>query len=289
MNLKIFFVILWMLVTMALAGWWAFFTVDIINQLGETSVQINQYIQQKQNMIFWEGLTWMALLFTGGVSLIYLINRNQKNTQSLKDFFAAFTHDLKTSLASLRIQVESLQEDLAEHSENPLMKRLGRDAARLELQLENSLFLSRLEDNAFYLEVVSLKKCIDRIKYQWPELNIELNQDIKFCCDSRALDVVLRNLFQNSVVHGKASRISIVTSEEASKVNIIICDDGSGFHGNTSKLGKNIQRHKSESGSGLGLFIVKKIMTTLGGSMSVNKTDIGFCVKLVFILKQGEA
>ncbi|MCH2534899.1 MAG: HAMP domain-containing histidine kinase [Bdellovibrionales bacterium] len=288
MKIKIFFVILWMFLTMALAGWWAYFTMDIIGQLGESSVSLSKSIQHKQNMIFWEGVTWMALLFIGGSSLIYLINRNNKNTQSLKDFFAAFTHDLKTSLASLRIQVESLQEDLAEHSENPLMKRLVRDAGRLELQLENSLFLSRLEENAFYYEKVSLRKSIERIKYLWPELKINLDKEVFLYCDSRALDVILRNLFQNAVVHGKAHLVDIYAQEQKDIVLLKVCDDGEGFHGELSQLGENIQRHKSESGSGLGLFIVRKIMLILKGEMNVISSEKGFCVELSFPRKKGE-
>lgn len=288
MNIKIFFVILWMFLTMALAGWWAFFTIDIIAQLGENSAELSSQIQHKQNMIFWEGIAWMALLFTGGLSLIFLINRNQKNTQSLKDFFAAFTHDLKTSLASLRIQVESLQEDLEEHSDNPLMKRLVRDAGRLELQLENSLFLSRLEENAFYYETVSLKKSIHRIQYLWPELKINVATPVDLYCDSRALDVILRNLFQNAVVHGRAQNISVSHSKVNNNNILKVCDDGQGFHGELSQLGASVQRHNSQSGSGLGLFIVRKIMKILNGEMRVSSTNNhGFCVELDFPIKRG--
>ena len=41
----------------------------------------------------------------------------------MRAFFMAFTHDLKTSLASLRLQAEALREDLPEAADNPNLQR----------------------------------------------------------------------------------------------------------------------------------------------------------------------
>jgi len=57
-----------------------------------------------------------------------------------KDFFAAFTHDAKTALASLRLQAESLREDFAGAEPSPLLDRLLSDTLRLQLQLGEFAF-----------------------------------------------------------------------------------------------------------------------------------------------------
>ena len=55
----------------------------------------------------------------------------------------AFTHDLKTALASLQLQAESLQEDWPDAASNPNLARLLEDTVRLGVQLENSLFFAQ--------------------------------------------------------------------------------------------------------------------------------------------------
>ena len=50
-------------------------------------------------------------LVGGGLALFYYAKREQKRHAQVEEFFAAFTHDAKTALASLRLQAESLKED----------------------------------------------------------------------------------------------------------------------------------------------------------------------------------
>ena len=90
-------------------------------------------------MLVWEGVMLVGMLMAGGVALLVAIRPEQRRRRDLRAFFMAFTHDLKTSLASLRLQAESLREDLPEAAGNPNLQRLLKDSVRLQLQLENAL------------------------------------------------------------------------------------------------------------------------------------------------------
>src|SRR6266403_3575031 len=147
---------LWVAFTVTLAGWWLILglrQLDLINQSNlENAVQLNRHYQ----MLLWEGGILIASLIGGGLALLYFARREQKRHAQVEEFFAAFTHDAKTALASLRLQAESLREDFAGAEHSPLLDRLLGDTLRLQLQLENSLFLVNLSRGAFFLEPIRL-------------------------------------------------------------------------------------------------------------------------------------
>ena len=152
---------LWVVFTVTLAGWWLIFglrQLDLLNRLNlEGAVALHRHYQ----MLLWEGSILIASLIGGGLALFYYARREQKRHAQVEEFFAAFTHDAKTALASLRLQAESLREDFAGAEPSPLLDRLLSDTLRLQLQLENSLFLVNLTRGALFFEPIKLGDRID--------------------------------------------------------------------------------------------------------------------------------
>src|SRR5438067_8976410 len=198
---------LWVVFTVTLAGWWLVFglrQLDLINQSNlEGAVQLHRHYQ----MLLWEGGILIVSLIGGGLALFYYARREQKRHAQVEEFFAAFTHDAKTSLASLRLQAESLREDFSEAENNPLFDRLLSDTLRLQLQLENSLFLVNLPRGNFFFEPIKLTDRIDALSQHWPGLSINVTGDAMVLADARALESVLTNLIQNYVVYGIATQV----------------------------------------------------------------------------------
>src|SRR5881392_4482524 len=168
---------LWVAFTVTLAAWWLIFglrQLDLINQSNlEGAVQLHRHYQ----MLMWEGGILIASLIGGGVALYYYARREHKRHAQVEEFFAAFTHDAKTALASLRLQAESLREDLASGEPNPLLDRLLGDTLRLQLQLENSLFLVNLPRGKFFLQPIRLSDRIEPLRLHWPSVTITQSGD----------------------------------------------------------------------------------------------------------------
>ena len=280
-RLVIFLVGLWVVFTVTLAGWWLVFglrQLDLINQSNlENAAQLHRHYQ----MLLWEGGILIASLIGGGLALFYYARREQKRHEQVEEFFAAFTHDAKTALASLRLQAESLREDLAGAESNPLLDRLLSDTLRLQLQLENSLFLVNLPRGKFFLQPIRLSDKVEALRLHWPNVTITQNSDGSVMADTRALESILTNLVQNAVIHGHATRVEVNTSHNAGRLVVMVVDNGRGFQGDLSKLGELFVRHARSSGSGVGLYIVRQLAKAMRGTIQFgNGTEGGFVAEL---------
>ena len=279
-RLAIFLVALWVVFTVTLAGWWLIFGLRQLDLINQSNLEGALELHRHYRMLLWEGGILISSLIGGGLALFYFARREQKRHAQVEEFFAAFTHDAKTALASLRLQAESLQEDYA-GAPNPLLDRLLRDTLRLQLQLENSLFLVNLTRGKFFLEPISLRSCIDHLSRHWPDLAIRQSGDAMVIADARALESVLTNLIQNAVTHGHASEVTIdIASDRKNCTSVRIADNGQGFSGDFSQLGKLFVRHGRGSGSGVGLYIVRQLVKRMNGSIEFeSRAEPGFVAR----------
>ncbi len=266
-RIVIALVALWVLFTVTLAGWWLVFglrQLDLINQSNlENAVQLHRHYQ----MLLWEGGILIASLIGGGLALFYYARREQKRHAQVEEFFAAFTHDAKTALASLRLQAESLREDFAGDEPNLLLDRLLSDTLRLQLQLENSLFLVNLPRGKFFPQPIRLGDRVEALRLHWPNVAIIQAGDGVVMADARALESVLTNLVQNAVIHGHATQVNVQVHRNAGRLSVTVIDNGRGFEGDLGQLGELFVRHARSSGSGVGLYIVRRLLTAMNGTI----------------------
>ncbi len=274
-RLVIAFVALWVAFTVTLAGWWLIFGLRQLDLIKQSNIEAGSRLQRQYTMLMWEGGILIASLIGGGVALFYYAKREQKRHAQVEEFFAAFTHDAKTALASLRLQAESLREDYVQSEANPLLERLLSDTLRLQLQLENSLFLVNLPRGKFFLQPIRLSDRIDALRMNWPDVTIALTGDAEVMADARALESVMTNLVQNAFIHGRASRVVIEVRSENSRVHVTIADNGQGFKGDLNQLGKLFVRPARSSGSGVGLYIVRQLVRGMKGAISFRSGDQG--------------
>jgi len=273
-------VALWVLFTVTLAGWWLIFGLRQLNLINQSNLEGATQLHRHYQMLLWEGGILIASLIGGGLALFYYARREQKRHAQVEEFFAAFTHDAKTSLASLRLQAESLREDFSNGEHSPLLDRLLGDTLRLQLQLENSLFLVNLPRGKFFFEPIQVSERLDGLRPHWPELRIKVTGDARVLADARALESILTNLIQNSVTHGKASRVTIDVKQENGRVTLRLADNGSGFHGDPDALGKLFVRHTRGSGSGVGLYIVRQLLKRMKGEITFQNAPEGFAAAI---------
>ncbi|RIL12487.1 MAG: hypothetical protein DCC75_00390 [Proteobacteria bacterium] len=273
----------WVVFTVSLTVWWFIFSLTQIERLRDLQHDFGQELIRQQKMLIWEGGAMVLSLLAGGAAISYFMWREIKSNQAVQRFFATFTHELKTPLASLQLQAETLKEQSHELQNQKLLDRLISDTHRLSLHLENSLFVAGPREPELLKEEVVLKDLLEGMVPAWPGISLEIGKNCKLKADRRAMNSIFQNLLHNAAVHGKANKVSVEVREVgAGKLSLIIQDNGRGYEGDLGKLGKLFQRTYSGSGSAIGLYLVYTLCKELGGELRIpGQAQPGFKVELI--------
>lgn len=278
--IKLALILFWLLFTVTFAIWWFDFSLSHVKLLEQLQPERLDHWARQKRMLMWEGSAWLVLLVLGGLALIALVQRERLRAQRIKEFFASFSHEVKTSLASLRLQAEALKDETTGDSE--ILDRLVADTVRLQLQLENSLFLASQDTLKLYSEWIRLSDLVERMREQWPGVKLVLKQDAVLAGDDRALRTIFSNLVKNAVLHGKATEVEIEPEvvRGHGRIKVRLHDNGVGFEGSLNELGKLFSRPKNTSGSGLGLYICRMLIGKMNGKLSLHADNHGFRVEI---------
>ncbi len=277
-RIKVLIAIIWLIFTVSLAGWWFIHAWDQIGLASHDSAR---------SMLKWEGFSLLFALLAGGAAIFYLIYQERSSYRTLNDFHMAFSHDLKNAMTSLQMQVGALQDE-QQGEQNPILMRLDQDSRRLKMKLENSLELSKSNAVALHMQDISLSDILGRVRFHEPDIEITLNHDRQVFADRRVLELIFINIINNAVKHGNASRVDVeVKPASGGNVELRFCDNGEGFEGRRDQLSKMYYSSNSSNGSGIGLFLVKKLVTRMRGNVAFpqSEEDEGFVVLLT--LEQG--
>lgn len=257
---------------LALGGWWLF----LILKYGEQVATITGQGQGEKvlKMVKWEGGTFLTLLILLSASLLALYFKDQRKTRGLQAFFASMTHELKTPLASIKLQSEVLAEELEDVDNQrvkTLVQRLLQDTGKMETQMDKILQLSRLEGGGIlHLKPSNLSDIWEKSLKQWGhELSVqgEIPKEMMILADEFALSLVFRNLFENTTNHAKTQKVMIDIVDNGHQLKMIYRDGGL-FKGDGQKLGTLFYKHNSQRGTGIGLYLIKKLMTAMRGEVS---------------------
>lgn len=282
--------LLWVFMLLGLGSWWLY----LVFRLHSTLINLNIPELGSQNrflnMMKWEGSFFFIFLVLLGGSLFIMYYRDLKKTKAMQAFFASLSHELKTPLASMRLQAEVIKDLIEDESHSHdqlanLTKRLIQDTHKLESELEKSLQLSRIEQDAqMTLVPVSLERFLKRQeqKLESPfKIDISISQDAQeILADELSLNMIFRNLFENTQRHNKlAQKVCISARRTGPFVEILYDDFGKKFEGNTSHLGHLFYKFNSSKGSGIGLYLIKNLMKKMQGHFQIINQD-----RLQFIL-----
>lgn len=281
-NWRILSVAAWFAFTLSLAVWQAIFSRQTLVQLSHLSPTEGDILARHARMVQAESLTMVLMLVIGGIALTTLIRRERRAAMQLREFFGTFTHELKTSLSSLRIQAEVLQDQLTHAGAGKSAERILGDLTRIDLQLENSLALARGGEEALLSERSSLKELLASLQHS-TTLPIHLERDCELMVDRRAMESILKNIAQNAAIHGRAENLHVDVGQATSpdKVVVSIEDDGAGAPVESKSLGRLFHRPMPSSKNGIGLYLVRNLCRRMGGGAEfIPRSRRGFEVRL---------
>lgn len=248
--------VIWLVFTTCLVVWWWLFALNRLADLDPSA----------HRMILWEGGFLVLVVLGGGSALIYFTHDYERKHERMKLFFATFAHDLRTSISRLRLQADLLQEKESASAE---LERMMSNIQKLDIQLENSLWLANLSESRLMEEEFRLSEVLSSLRNEFPELTIDLNRDADIRADRRALRAVLRNLFHNSLIHGQADRVFLrVASSGPGQVELQVSDNGKGLTASIQDLGRNPLSARESAGNGIGLYLTRQLLRRMSGELS---------------------
>jgi signal transduction histidine kinase len=180
---------------------------------------------------------------------------------------AAMSHDLKTPLTRLRLQVEALENP-------PMQARIGRELDEMESMVREALSLFRGLDDGEPATAIDIDELVAQIRDEFADMGATVtiagNALRPFTGKPQALKRCLTNLIANAIKFGTRAEIHI---EDGADLLIRVRDQGPGIP--EEELERVFEpfyrvessRNRDSGGTGLGLSIARDIAQAHGGSL----------------------
>lgn len=216
----------------------------------------------------------------------------EKAVRLRDDFLAIASHELKTPLTALKMQVQLLERFLSDEmfSRHPRMADFARTLKGSEKQLEqfsrlvdDLLNVSRISAGMLSLnrEDVDLSETIQRVVACYQSKFDELSCTLKTQIEPRVMghwdplriEEVIINLLTNAMKYGAGKPVEIIANADGETAKLIVRDHGIGIaKEDQERIFHRFERaasSKTFGGFGLGLFVTRQIVEAHGGSIRV--------------------
>ena len=222
-----------------------------------------------------------------------LLGRLEAAFQRERAFSADVAHELRTPLAGIRSTLDvALTRPRGALEYEDVLRGCLRIAVQLQRMVEHLLTLARLD--AGQVEIRPEAVCVNTlVRDAWEpvaesaearrlDVRWALAERVTVTTDRSLLDLVVRNVFENAVVHAdEGGSVVVETAARENGVEIRVTNSGSRLSG--QQAGQVFERFwrgdaaRTETGvhCGLGLPLVKEVVTVLGGSVAVQSTEGG--------------
>ncbi len=248
----------------------------------------------------WEGGFFLLALVACIVVIARALRAEALAMIEQDNFLAMVSHQFKTPLASLQLSLETLtMRTLSDEQTRSLTDRMLMDVARMEGMVSRILESARLDRGRVELqhEPVDLAGAVRRTTAAVEEraaqahiaIRTEVDPGLEVLADPMALDVILRNLLDNAlaaVVPMGGGSIVFSGRRIADTIELAVRDSGVGFKStDATRLFEKFRRLQpgggSYHGTGLGLYIVQRLMHLMGGRVSAESAGIGHGARFV--------
>jgi signal transduction histidine kinase len=215
--------------------------------------------------------------------------RIEQEVRMRDEFLAIASHELKTPLTPLQLQLDDFERVLRRRGvdDDAVTQRLGtmiRQTTRLSTLVENLLDLSRIAAGRLTLqpEEFDLSEMVkDVVRRLAPEaespgctVEVRAGEPVRGRWDQLRLEQVVTNLLANAVKYGASQPIEIEVRPVDHKARLTVRDHGIGMSPqDAARVFERFERAVSVrhyGGLGLGLYITRQIVEAHGGAISVD-------------------
>jgi two-component system, OmpR family, phosphate regulon sensor histidine kinase PhoR len=247
--------------------------------------------ETEKSAAFWVlllvGTLFLVLVLVGVVLYLLISIKGIRLNQRQSNFMDSVSHELKSPIASLKLYLQTLsRRSVTEEQQANFYRFMLDDVERLDSLINHMLDAARLDQEPVETDIADvelsavLRSCAETacLRYHLPVETIRLKV-VPAMLRARPIDIemVFRNLIDNAIKYGGAEPAveieSLFVGDQAVVTRIV--DNGRGIpaklrrkiFGRFVRLGSELER--SQSGTGLGLFIVRTLVKRLHGKITV--------------------
>jgi two-component system phosphate regulon sensor histidine kinase PhoR len=244
--------------------------------------------KRQQWMILGE-VSFFVLSLGLGMWLIHRAYRREVSMAGqMKNFILSITHELNSPLAGLRLYLDTLiRRNLSNKQQKEISLNAVKDLERLQSQVDNLLMAARLESQYEpVFESIRLYPLVKEItgfyRLKNPDFNFVVNVDEELAvrAEKSGINTILHNLIENAIKYSGDHKEVVVEAAQSNDFCILcIKDRGLGIPDREkSMIFERFYRIGSEEtrttkGTGLGLYIVRKIVENHYGKIRVRDNE----------------
>lgn len=257
--------------------------ITLEKDIKEHEAKKNRYIL----MIIGEGTIFLILISIGILRVYKAHLREKEISLQQKNFLLSVSHELKTPLATSKLNIQTLlKRDLPKEKQHEFLKKTLLENERLNQLIENILISTRLDDfdskgnllinkqnvNLTQLIIDTINKSFTAD--QQKRISCALDNDVFLVTDIAIFPSIIINLIDNALKYSK-SDVFVELKKEASFILLLFSDRGTTISiFEYAKIFEKFYRSGNEEtrknkGTGLGLFIVKKLVEMHNGNIIV--------------------
>jgi PAS domain S-box-containing protein len=210
------------------------------------------------------------------------------------EFLSIASHELKTPLTALQLQLQGVREKVKALDEQAAarLERATRSGARLADVIEALLDVTRIATGRFELNPTTFDlseavgEVLERLRGNAAqagcELRARLEPGVTGTWDRMRLEQVVTNLLANSFKYGAGGPVEISLKSDGAQAELMVCDSGPGIpEKDLARIFERFERAvsmRNYGGMGLGLYVTRQIVDAHGGTVEAHNRPAGGAV-----------
>lgn len=256
----------------------------------DSEEQLTQQFTRNKRMIIYEGAAFLIILLVAAFFIFRLIYRQQTFIEQKRNFLLATTHELNTPLASIKLNLQTLQlPELPKQDQQKLLSNSQTEINRLQQLIQNILVASKIDANEQLTsrELVHLSSLVQKNinKKNNSRIQAQIQPSLHILADTASVEIILLNLVDNALKYSpQDTKVTIQLTQENQTAVLSVIDQGKGIlDKEKNEVFRRFYRGEDErtrqsKGTGLGLFLVKEMTKLNQGKIILKDNQPKGCI-----------
>ncbi len=266
----------------------------------ELQFQVRETLRKKKMAWIGEGLTLGFITILIGIAMYLYLDKIIRLNAQQNNFLLAVTHELKTPIAATKLALQTIKKDSSQKLLPKMLEMANSNVIRLSQMVEQILMATRFESKFtdplmveidLHDEVNTTLSAMELSAEVTSRIFTNIPEGISMQADEKMIQTVFRNLINNALKYSENGNIKIEAKTTSEFITICFSDEGIGIpESEKRKVFEKFYRvgeekTRTKPGSGLGLYLVKKI-TEMHDGRVVIEDNIPQGTKFILTFKQ---